>query len=139
MGVWGSGIFDGDSPRDYLGELVGRWEAIVDEALAGGVPEEARAFQFWPGLDMIDNCVMPTVELIASTMEHLDPDVFPSPEKVEAWSGRVLATFDREIDGHDPDPAYQAERRAVLVASFDRLLGLVRLAETDIAPDRAGP
>ena len=139
MGVWGSGNFDGDGPRDYLGKWVGRWVGIVDEAMAGGVPEEARAFQFWPGLDLIDGCVMPTVELIAGAIEHLDCDVFPAPEKVAAWSERILATFDREIDGHDPDPGFQAERRGVLVAPLDRLLGLVLAAEADDPPDRAEP
>ena len=39
MGYWGYGIFDGDSPRDYLADLVYVWERIIDHVLAGEMEE----------------------------------------------------------------------------------------------------
>lgn len=35
MGQWGAGNFDGDLPRDFLADMVGRWEKLVDTMLAG--------------------------------------------------------------------------------------------------------
>ncbi len=132
MGVWGPGNLEGDSPLDFLAGLAERWERIVEEALAGSVPEEAKALEFWPGLDTIDGCVMPTIELIVVATERLEVEHYPSQPTVERWSGRVLATFDAEIDGQDTDPAFQAERRAVLVATFDRLARLVRARDQEL-------
>ncbi len=134
MGVWGAGNFEGDSPRDYLAGLAQRWEQIVDEVLAGQEPDEAKPLALWPGLDRIDGCVMPTVELIALAVERLDADHHPTLATVGSWSDQVLATFDAEIDGHDPDPKFQAERRAVLVATFERLARLVEAREREHEP-----
>ena len=41
MGVWGPGNFDGDSPRDFLADMVSRWEKVIDTVLSGEVPDEA--------------------------------------------------------------------------------------------------
>jgi hypothetical protein len=126
MGTWDAGNFDGDAPRDYLADLVGRWEQIIDRALAGEVPEEAAVFQFAPGLEMIDGCVMPTLEVILAAIEHLESDYCPELEKVTDWSRRALEAYDAEIEGWEPDDEYKLERRKVIARTFERLIAIAR-------------
>ncbi len=121
MGVWGAGTFDGDAARDFLADQVGRWETMVDKIMAGKLPREVAALDFEPGLDVAEACVMPLVELLIVTAERLDPDHFPSTEKVDEWRAEYLALFDREASGPDADAEYVAERRRVIGDTFTRL------------------
>ncbi len=127
MGVWGAGNFDGDLPRDFLADLVYRWEQLIDALLAGDTPEEAIAFQFDLRLDTCEAYVMPTVEVLITVAERLEPDYLPSPETVEQWRSQYLDLFDREARSWDASPEHEAERRAVIEATFSRLLDIARL------------
>jgi hypothetical protein len=126
MGVWGAGNLDGDSPRDFLADMVGRWEQIIEKLLTGDTPEEVAAFALQPGLDACEACLMPTVEIIIAVAERLDPDYLPTVETVERWRSQYLALFDRDIDSWDTDPEFEAQRRGVIEATFGRLLDIVR-------------
>jgi hypothetical protein len=121
MGAWGAGTFDADAARDFLADQVGRWEKLIDKLIAGKVPREVAAFEFDPGLDAAEACAMPLVELLIVTAERLDPDHFPSAEKVDRWRAAYLALFDREAGGPDADAEYVAERRRVIGDTFTRL------------------
>jgi hypothetical protein len=126
MGWWGPGNFDGDSPRDFLADIVGRWEQIVDRLLAGEVPEEAAGFEFAPGLDTIDGAVMPTIEILITVAERLECDYLPGPEKVARWAAECLRVYDAEIGICDVDADFRVRRRQVLAETFDRLASVVR-------------
>src|SRR5262245_49264111 len=113
MGVWGPGNFDGDLPRDFLADMVGRWELLVGALLAGALPEEAAAFRFDLRLDTWEACLMPTVEILRAVAERLGPDYLPAPETVERWRSQYLSLFDREASSWGAGPNHEAERRAV--------------------------
>jgi hypothetical protein len=131
MGVWGAGNFDGDRPRDFLADTVGRWEKMVEKLIAGELPDEAAALEFYPGLDACEACLMPTVELLIVVAEKLDPDYLPAVETVERWRSQYLSLFDREIGSWDASPEFEAERRSIIDATFGRLLTIVRSRSDD--------
>jgi hypothetical protein len=126
MGVWGAGNFDGDLPRDFLADLVFRWEQLIEVLLSGDTPEEAAPYRSELRLDSCEACVMPTVEVIIVVAERLEPDYLPSPETVERWRSQYLDLFDREARRWGAIPGHEAERRAVIEATFSRLLDLAR-------------
>jgi hypothetical protein len=126
MGVWGAGNFDGDLPRDFLADLVYRWEQLIDTLLAGDTPEEAAAYQYDLRLDTCEACVMPTVEVLIAVAERLEPDYLPSPDTVERWRSQYLGLFDREAKSWDASPEHEAGRRAVIEATFGRLRAIAR-------------
>ncbi|HVS38791.1 MAG TPA: hypothetical protein VMS17_24760 [Gemmataceae bacterium] len=126
MGVWGAGNFDGDLPRDFLADLVSRWEQLIEALLAGRTPEEAADYQSDFRLDTWEACVMPVVEIILVAAERLEPDYLPSPETVERWRSQYLGLYDREARRWDAGPEHEAERRGVVESTFGRLLDIVR-------------
>jgi putative transposase len=125
MGVWGAGNFDGDSPRDFLADMVGHWEQIIEKLLANEISQETAFFEFSPGLDACEACLMPTVEIIITVAERLEPDHLPTPATVERWRSEYLSLFDREVVGWDVAPEFASERRAVIDSTFGRLLNVV--------------
>jgi hypothetical protein len=127
MGVWGPGNFDGDSPRDFLADMVSRWEKVIDTVLSGEVPDEAARLEFKPGLDLGESCLIPTVEIISAVAENLPCDYLPSPEKIVRWAEQYLGLYDSQIDGWDPSPGYKEKRRQVIAETF---AGLFRLVES---------
>jgi hypothetical protein len=147
MGVWGPGNFDGDSPRDFLADMMGRWETLVEKLVAGETPEEAASsFQFDLRLDYYEGCLMPMVEVIIAVAERLHPDYLPTSETVERWRSAYLGVFDREISSWDAGSKFEAERRGVIEATFSRLLTVISSrskgkssAEPHAPPDRGGP
>jgi hypothetical protein len=126
MGVWGAGNFDGDLPRDFLAGMVYRWERLIGAVLAGDTPDEAADYRFDLRLDSCEACAMPTVEVLIAVAERLNPDYLPSAETIERWRSQYLGLFDREAGSWDTDPEHEAERRAVIDATFSRLLDIVR-------------
>jgi hypothetical protein len=125
MGVWGPGNFDGDSSRDFLADMVGRWEQLIDMVLANQAPDEAAPLEFKPGLDLGENCLIPTVEIICAVAENLPCDYLPSREKVVQWAEHYLGLYDGQIDGCNPSTGYKEKRRQVIAETFARLLRLV--------------
>ena len=63
MGTWGPRNFDDDSARDYLADVIGRFERTIDRILAGDFPEEAMGLN--NVLDTGEHCLLPTVESLS--------------------------------------------------------------------------
>ncbi len=127
MGVWGAGNFDGDLPRDFLADMVYRWEQLIEVLIAGEMPPEAADYRFDLHLDTCEACVMPMVEVIIAVAERLRPDYLPGPATAEKWKAEYLGLFDREADSWDAGSQHTIERRSVIEATFNRLLDIVRL------------
>jgi hypothetical protein len=126
MGIWGTGNFDGGYPRDFLADMVYRWEQLIDAILAGELPEEAARYRGDLRHTTCETCVMPLIEVIIAVAERLEPDYLPAPETVEGWRSQYLSLFDREAGTVGYVPGYEAERRGVIEATFSRLLSLAR-------------
>ncbi|QEH34859.1 hypothetical protein OJF2_34040 [Aquisphaera giovannonii] len=124
MGTWDAGNFDGDDPREFLADMVARWERIVDRTLAGEPVDEVAGFRFQPGFEALDGAVMPTVEILIAVAEKLPCDHLPDPDKVAAWRSGAMRIYDAEIDLFEPDEEYKVGRRAVIEATFARLAEL---------------
>lgn len=131
MGTWGAGNFEADDPREFLANLVARWERIIDQALAGEPTEEVAGFHFEPGCETLDGAIMPTVEILVAVAERLPCDHLPGPSRVAQWSAQALRTYDSDIDRWGTDGEYKAERRAVIEATFARLAEIVAEREDE--------
>lgn len=115
MGTWGNGNFDSDTAADHLLILAARLLEETKAAMAGD-PVELEADEYW-GVAVPCN-----VELLALLAEQrwvgaLVPDL----ATVLAWKNTYLAIWEASIDDLEPDPEWRSERRAVIVATFDRL------------------
>ena len=127
MGTWDSGNFDGDSPRDFLADMVTVWERLIDRALAGKLRKAAKnfgegvKFPFGPGIEALNACVLPTVEVLMAVAEALPCDHLPSPKKVAKWAEKALRIWDAEAAGYCLNPDFQAERRRLIEETFNRL------------------
>jgi hypothetical protein len=125
MGTWGPGNFDDDSARDYLGEVILRYEKLVERILAGDIPNEETDFD--NVLDAGEHCLLPAVEMICVLHEALASDYLPLPETVVRWAEHYPRQVDplmREIDPSGYETWYATKRRPVISATFDRLLRL---------------
>jgi hypothetical protein len=132
MGTWDAGNFDNDAARNFLVLLMERWIPIINEALAGEVPPEAARMGMGPGLELIEGCVMPTVELFIATIEHVEgAEYLPTPRKIAGWSELALASYDAEIDGFDPGEEFKAKRRRVIAGTFARPLAISEAHEKE--------
>lgn len=134
MGTWDSGNFDGDNSRDFLADMVARWERMIDQCFAGEPPEEVAAFRFAPGFETLDGAIMPAVEILLAVAEKLPCDHLPGADKVAHWSSQALRIYDSEIDRWDPDEEFKVERRSVIAATFDRLAALAAERTDDAEP-----
>jgi hypothetical protein len=119
MGTWGPGNFDDDTAADHLSSITARLRDEIVKAMAEG-DVELEPDEYW-GVAVPCN-----VELLALLAEqHWVGVVLPDAATVTEWKRRYLAVWDACIDGLQPKPAYRRDRRAALVATFDRLLALV--------------
>jgi hypothetical protein len=126
MGTWGPGNFDGDTPRDYLADVVLRFEQMIDRIFAGEHPGPFVAIPFGPSVsDVGEGCLVPTVAIIIALHENLGADYLPAPDTVERWKQAYLELFDKPNPDFDV-PKYKAERRRVIVDTFNHLLALAR-------------
>ena len=117
MGTWGSGNFDSDHALDYLadvcGPLVGKLTDVVEN------PELAEADE-----DGWEEALV-AAEILAAVGEHYSSEQL-TPQLVTDCRDTILTQWDATIDGLDPDPDYKTERRAVIAATFARLLAVVQ-------------
>jgi hypothetical protein len=124
MGRWGAGNFDDDIARDFLADMVAKFEKFIEQILAGDCPEEAR------GLSNLEDagecCLLPTVEVIIVLREHLGSEYLPRPETVARWSRDYLERLEQIYRETDPVilPWYLEERRPVITDTFNKLLRL---------------
>lgn len=116
MGTWGPGNFANDTAADHLSLITAKLRDDIAAAIAGAPdliePDE------WGGATVPCN-----VELLALIAEQpWVGTVLPDAATVQAWKETYLRTWDGYIDRLSPNPEWKQERRAVLVATFDRLL-----------------
>jgi hypothetical protein len=117
MGVWGAGNFSNDAALDFVASAVVKPMTTqlrkVVENLALADPEE-HSFE-----------VLAAVEILAVVCEGIN--AYPPPsELVEQCRDVCLRGWDQGIDKLDPKPGYKEERRAVIAATFERLLKVCR-------------
>jgi hypothetical protein len=123
MGTWGAGNFDDDVARDYLVDVIARFEQFIERILAGDIPEEAMGMD--NVLDAGEHCLLPTVEIMSALHESLGSDYLPRPETVERWAESYPGQVEPLLKKLDPagyERWYVPERRPVVVATFERLL-----------------
>lgn len=122
MGVWGAENFANDTAFCYaLDEVVNPLTAqlrrvIQDPALAD--PGQDASFK-----------IMAAAEMLAVLCEQLRLAP-PATELVEECRDLCLRGWDEGIDKLDPKPGYKEERRAVIAATFERLLKVCRYWES---------
>src|SRR5262249_10079959 len=71
------------------------------------------------------NKILAAAETLAIVCEAISIDP-PETKLIERCRDVCLREWDTHIDACDPDPAYKAGRRAVIAATFERLLGVCR-------------
>jgi hypothetical protein len=137
MGTWGPGNFDDDIARDYLGDVIGRFELLIERILTGNIPEEAMGLD--NVLDAGEHVLLPTVEMMSALHEALRSDYLPSPDTIARWAEaypRRVEPLLKKLDLFDYD-WYVSKRRPVVVATFERLLRHSRALHKN-APANAG-
>jgi hypothetical protein len=122
MGTWGPGNFDDDVARDYLADVIARFEQFIERILTGDIPAEAMGMD--NVMDAGEHCLVPTVEIMSVLHEALGSDYLPSTETVLRWM-EVYPRLVEPVLKNDPtgyEQWYVPERRPVVQATFERLL-----------------
>ena len=123
MGVWAHGNFDNDTALDWLGDITGQLLDKIAEAMDS--PELLEA-------DELDADLVPCrIELLCAMAEKGMPPQWPDVQLLAQWKQIFLQAWDASIDELEPSEDYKRERRATLVATFDRMLALAHLAEEE--------
>jgi hypothetical protein len=113
MGTWGAGNFENDAALDFIGDEIDRYISIIEDIFGN----EGRFL-----LDEdAEGMLMPAVEILAVLCEHCH-GVLPEHLDVAAWKARYLAMYDDQIDGLEPQGDFKQQRRAVIEATFDKLV-----------------
>ena len=123
MGVWAHRNFDNDTALDWLGDITGQLLDEIAEAMDS--PELLEA-------DELDADLVPCrIELLCAMAEKGMPPQWPDVQLLAQWKQIFLQAWDASIDELEPSEDYKRERRATLVATFDRMLALAHLAEEE--------
>ncbi len=120
MGVYGAGNFDNDEAQDYIYKLIDKMIAQIEKTVSskhGMEPDEPSSF-----------LMMCNIDLIGLIVQHVNISL-PESTTVEEWKTKYLAVWEGYIDGLDPKEGFKEERRAVITATFDRLISLCREEE----------
>jgi hypothetical protein len=113
MGVWGVGNFDSNQAVDYLALDVQRpllakiAHVMANPSLAEA--DERSSFE-----------MMAAVEVLNLLYEHVGGTP-PQPQEVALWKEQYLRIWDGYIDQLSTDKDYKWRRRAVILASFERM------------------
>lgn len=117
MGTWGSGNFDSDPAHEHLTMIVDRLVDEVAEVMAADDPVQLEPDEHW-GVAIPCN-----LELVCALYDAgYVADSMPAAEVVEGWKETFVGVWERTIDGLGPSEEWKRERRAILVATFDRMV-----------------
>lgn len=105
---WGAGNFEDDSVLYWLGDDVVR---PLCETIESGLQRQH---------EQNDYVIVAAVEVLAVLCEQIRAEP-PEPERVASWRESYLRAWDGYSDALHPRGDYKSERRAVIVATFDRL------------------
>ena len=123
MGTWAHGNFDNDTALDWLDDITGQLLDEIAEAMDS--PQSLEA-------DELDADLVPCrIELLCAMAEKGMPPHWPDVQVLAQWKQIYLQAWDASIDELEPSPDYKRERRATLVATFDRMLALAHLADDE--------
>jgi len=114
MGAWGTGNFENDAGLDFVANTVASpLKAQLSRAVDNPSLADPRGWE--------SNKILAAVETLAIVCEaiRIDP---PQTSLVERCRDVCLREWDVHIDACDPDTAYKEGRRAVIAATFERLL-----------------
>ncbi|HEV2236142.1 MAG TPA: DUF4259 domain-containing protein [Ktedonobacterales bacterium] len=115
MGTWGPGNFENDAALDFVGDEIDRHVRAIYEVFA-----DHQRFR----LDEdAEGEVLPRIAILSFLCEHCGGILAKDVDAV-AWKARYLEMYDGMIDEMAPDADYKEQRRAVIVATFDKLIGL---------------
>ena len=121
MGTWGPGNFQDDTAADHLSGITARLVKEIEAAMAGD-PVAIEPDEYW-GVAVPCN-----IELLALLREQgFVGATAPKRSILVEWKQRFLAQWDGAIDALATGPefeSYKTQRRAVLVQTFDRLIGV---------------
>jgi len=121
MGVWGAGNFANDAARDFVAtEVVKPMTAQLRKVVEN--PPLAAPAEY-------SSEVLAAVEILAVVCEGVNAHPPPS-QLVEACRDVCLRGWDEGIDKLDPKPGFKEERRAVIAATFERLLKVCQYWES---------
>jgi hypothetical protein len=113
MGTWAEGNFDNDAALDFIGDEIDRYVGVIEAIFADEqrfrLDEDAEAM------------LMPSIEILSLLCDHCG-GVLPEDLDVAAWKARYLKIYDEHIDHLEPQGNYKQQRRAVIEATFDKLL-----------------
>lgn len=113
MSAWGANTFQNDAALDFINEEIDRHISAIEDVFA----DEDR-FALDEGAE---GELMPRVEILLLLCEHCGRAL---PEKLDpaTWKARYLAMYDEQIDGLEPSEELKRQRRAIIEATFDRLI-----------------
>ncbi|EAQ82689.1 DUF4259 domain-containing protein [Blastopirellula marina] len=117
MGTFGTGVFDNDGALDFVCEMVSQLTDKINTCFEDGsadLEEEG---------DAVLLPAVAVISLLAKNCHAAPPDL----EVIYSWRERFLAIYDQQIDDLDPEPAYKAERRQVVEATFEDLVTLAKM------------
>lgn len=119
MGTWGEGNFENDSAMDFIDEEIDRHVAAIEAIFADSgrfcLDEDA------------EGELMPRVAILTFLCGECGGVFNPASGKapdISAWKTRYLEMYDDQIDGMEPGGDFKSQRRAVIAATFDRLIKL---------------
>jgi hypothetical protein len=125
MGVWGEGVFDGDGALDFLGDVMRRLAAVVDEGLRlRKSKRDAPAFRsavLARGFVLsLHDPVVPAVAILHAIVSKVPGAQFClEKRRVREWKRAYFAWYDKEyISVNGPDKPYRTNARK----EFDGLL-----------------
>ncbi len=112
MGTWAAGPFGNDTAADYVGEWMDGLMQPIEEFLSS--PEIDETFDGAFAAMAVLNAIMALSpsrpwDRVAKSVRAPGPIVTA-----------LLACYDEQIDGMQPDPAFKIEQRAALVAECER-------------------
>jgi hypothetical protein len=118
MGVWGDDNFENDAALDFLGRdvvdpLVAQMRRVLDTPDLAD-PEESTSYE-----------IMAAVELLAILGENTNT-CSPETQIVEDCRDVFLRAYDAGADKLEAKPGFKDGRRAVIEATFERLLRVCR-------------
>ncbi|HVT79286.1 MAG TPA: DUF4259 domain-containing protein [Phycisphaerae bacterium] len=108
MGTWAEGNFDNDTALDLVGDIA---QSATDEMTPPDAVEDV-------------DLVMAAVAIRKVLVEHCNAPR-PEPSQLKKLKAQVLAIYDEEIDGLEPEPQYKIARRKVIAQTFDDFLKLL--------------
>ncbi len=134
MGVWGSGVFDGDGASDFLGNVVGNLAKVIDEGLRlakskRNMPVFRSALLAKKSVLTLHGPVVPAVALLHAIASKVPKVQFClEKSRVRKWRRAYFAWYEKEyVPTNGPDEPY----RKNVQKEFDGLLRKLSIEEFD--------